>query len=61
MTMDALIKQWHDEAAELDTRAAAARAYDDRSKFQIHAWETRAQALRDCATDLWQLATTISA
>ena len=54
---DQLIRRWQDEAARLDTDAARARAADQGARLQIHAWETRAQALRDCATDLWQLAT----
>ena len=53
---DELIRQWHDEAAQLDAQAAQARTTDG-GRFQIHGWETRAQALRDCATELWQVAT----
>ena len=53
---DELIRQWHDEAAQLDAQVAQARTAGE-GRFQVHGWETRAQALRDCATELWQVAT----
>jgi len=56
MATDELIRQWHVEAAELDEQAARVRATGE-GRFQVHGWETRAQALRDCATELWQVAT----
>ena len=54
---DAPIRRWHNQAAQLDARAARARAGGQGDSSQIYGWEMRAQALRDCATELWQLAT----
>ena len=48
-----LIQLWQDEAEELDARAARVRASGG-GRFQVQGWETRAQALRDCASALWE-------
>jgi hypothetical protein len=56
-TTGQLIRRWQEKAARLDAEATRSRTAGLNARFQIHAWETRAQALRDCASELWQLAT----